>query len=149
MEVVAEAHDGHTAMQLIELHKPHIVLLDIMMEDMNGTDVLTAVKAAHPDMIVMMISSAASSDNVKRSFDAGADGFLVKPFNTSRVLDELKHAIPMRWHVRVSGTRTGRALLDGLLQHCGNIRIAVLQGETHGVLPRHVHRQWIGATLQQ
>lgn len=93
MEVVGEAHDGHTALHLIEQHQPHIVLLDIMMEDMNGIDVLTTIKAAHPDMIVMMISSAASSDNVRRSLEAGADGFLVKPFNASRVLDELKHAV--------------------------------------------------------
>ncbi len=93
MEVVGEAHDGHSAMHLIELHTPHIVLLDIMLEEQNGIDILTAIKSAHPEMIVVMISTAASSDNVRRSLAAGADGFLVKPFNPARVLDELKHAI--------------------------------------------------------
>ena len=92
-QVIGEARNGIVALDLIEKSKPDIVFLDVMMPEMGGLEALQAIKAKHPEIIVIMITGNPSVENVKESIQGGAGGFIIKPFNSAKVLDTLVRAI--------------------------------------------------------
>lgn len=91
--VVGEAKNGLVALEMVEKTIPDIVFLDVMMPEMDGLEVLQNVKEKHPQIRVVMITGSPSVDNVQESIQGGASGFIVKPFNTAKVLDTLRTTV--------------------------------------------------------
>ena len=91
-EIIGEARNGTLALELIEKSKPDIVLLDVLMPEMDGLETLQNIKQQYPEIIVVMITGSPSKDNVKESIQGGASGFIVKPFNSAKVIETLKRA---------------------------------------------------------
>ena len=82
-ERVVEASGGKEAIALLEKEKFNLVLLDLMMPDLNGDEVLKIIKA-NPDsrdMPVVMISADTDTEKVSKCIELGADDYLAKPFN--------------------------------------------------------------------
>ena len=88
-QVVGEAKNGLIALDLVEKLAPDVVFLDVMMPEMDGLEVLQNIKEKHPGIRVIMITGNPSVENVQESIQGGASGFIVKPFNTAKVLDTL------------------------------------------------------------
>jgi DNA-binding NarL/FixJ family response regulator len=88
-EIIGEAEDGLEAVRLIRKAKPDLVLLDLSMPRMNGFSVLREVKAAMPEIKVLVLSIHESDQYVLQAFDARADGYAIK--DSSR--EELRVAI--------------------------------------------------------
>ncbi len=91
-QVVGEARNGALAVDFIEKIKPDIVFLDVMMPEMDGLEALQVIKAKYPEIVVLMITGNPSVENVQQSIQHGANGFVVKPFNSAKVLGALNHA---------------------------------------------------------
>lgn len=91
-QVIGEAKNGLQAVEAVQKFDPDIVCLDVMMPEMDGLEALTAIKQARPDTCVVMITGNPSKENVEESIQGGAAGFIVKPFNTAKVLDTLQRA---------------------------------------------------------
>ena len=92
-QIIGEARNGIIALEFIAKSKPDIVFLDVMMPEMGGLEALQAIKAKHPEIIVIMITGNPSVENVKECIQGGAGGFIIKPFNSAKVLDTLVRAI--------------------------------------------------------
>jgi len=92
-QVIGEAKNGMIALDLIEKMLPDVVFLDVMMPEMDGLEVLQNVKEKHPGIRVIMITGNPSVENVQESIQGGASGFIVKPFNTAKVLDTLQKTL--------------------------------------------------------
>lgn len=90
-EVIGEARNGNAAVEVAERLKPDVICLDVMMPEKNGIDALCEIKAAHPEIDVVIITSNADPETVQQAIQNGASGFIVKPFNAARVLDTLAH----------------------------------------------------------
>ena len=77
------AADGMVALQLMRSEHPDVVLLDMMMPEMNGDEVLERMKAdpGLRDIPVIMISAVNEADTVVSCIQKGADDYLTKPFN--------------------------------------------------------------------
>lgn len=88
-QVIGEAKNGLIALDLIEKTPPDVVFLDVMMPEMDGLEVLQNIKKKYPGIRVIMITGNPSVENVQESIQGGASGFIVKPFNTAKVLDTL------------------------------------------------------------
>ena len=78
VEVVDEADDGREALRLTEVHRPDVVLMDIMMPNLNGLDAAARMARACPRTRVIMLSMNADEDSVLKTLRAGAAGYLVK-----------------------------------------------------------------------
>lgn len=80
---VAEAEDGRRALEMIAANKFDLVLLDILMPEMNGYEVLQQLKANEKwrDIPVIMISALDEIGSVVRCIEMGAEDFLSKPFD--------------------------------------------------------------------
>ena len=94
--VVGEARNDNAAVDMAERLKPDIICLDVLMPEKNGLEALIEIKAARPEVHIVMVTGNADPDTVQESIMNGAAGFIVKPFNAARVLDTLD---------RVSGQR--------------------------------------------
>jgi adenylate cyclase len=82
-EAIVEAQTGRQALELLAKQRFDLVLLDIMMPEMNGYEVLGQIKSdmALRDIPVIMISAVDEIDSVVRCIELGAEDYLQKPFN--------------------------------------------------------------------
>ena len=82
-ERVVDASGGKEAIALLEKEKFNLVLLDMMMPDLNGDEVLKIIKADPDtrDIPVVMISADTDTEKVSKCIELGADDYLPKPFN--------------------------------------------------------------------
>ncbi len=83
--VVAEAASGIEAMRTLHDHQPDIVILDIILPDSNGLDLLESIVKVRPRAKVVICSSLGQESIVKKAMDLGAKGFLQKPFTPEKV----------------------------------------------------------------
>jgi len=80
------AHDGHDALRKIESNTYDVMILDIMMPNLGGMEVLRRVKETHPDIDVIMITGLSQIDTAVQAMKLGAFDYISKPFEP----DELK-----------------------------------------------------------
>jgi two-component system chemotaxis response regulator CheY len=87
-QILAEAENGKEAIELYERLKPDLVTLDIIMPEVEGIDAISALKAmrkANPRAKVVIVSAMGQEKVVEECLQAGASGFVVKPFQPSDV----------------------------------------------------------------
>jgi CheY-like chemotaxis protein len=86
---VAQAVDGEQALTLARELRPNVLVLDVMMPRMTGTEVLAALRAdeATAGMRVVLLSARAQEADVERGLEAGADAYLAKPFQAPELLE--------------------------------------------------------------
>ncbi|PHQ52720.1 DNA-binding response regulator [Streptomyces cinnamoneus] len=78
LEVVAEAGDGHEAVELVRRHRPDVAVLDIRMPRVNGIEAAARIRAAVPGTGVVMLTTFGEDDYILQALSGGAAGFLVK-----------------------------------------------------------------------
>jgi two-component system chemotaxis response regulator CheY len=88
--VVAEAASGIEAMKNLHTHNPDIILLDIILPDANGLDLLESILKARPQAKVVVCSSIGQEAIIKKAVDNGAKGFIQKPFTPEKVIEVLQ-----------------------------------------------------------
>jgi len=89
IEVIGEAPDGKTALEMVRKLRPDLVIMDISMPDMNGIDATRRIRSEYPDIKVIALSMHHDKQFVSEIFRAGASGYLIK----DSAFDELDHAI--------------------------------------------------------
>ena len=77
-EVVGEAGSGKEAIRQIELYRPDLVLLDLVMPDMSGLEVTQIVKAKQPQARIMILTGIGAEAAVKQSMSVGVEGYILK-----------------------------------------------------------------------
>lgn len=78
LDVVGEAATGREAVALVHQHAPDIVLLDLSMPEMDGLEAATEIRAARPDMTIVVVSGYAAATMEPRARAAGADAYVEK-----------------------------------------------------------------------
>lgn len=78
MEVVAEAGDGPTTLQLVPSEGPDVIVLDMKMPGLGAVETIAAVKRLRPETQVLVFTSYAEDSQVRDALAAGATGYLLK-----------------------------------------------------------------------
>jgi two-component system chemotaxis response regulator CheY len=88
-EVVGEADNGRAAVEQYAALRPQLVLMDWVMPDMTGLEAVHEIRRMDPDACIVMCSAMSQNKLVEEAIDAGAVGFIIKPFTPSNVLEAL------------------------------------------------------------
>ena len=86
---VTTAGDGAAALQEATAQPPDLVVLDLGLPDMDGVDVIRALRQGTPVPIIVLSGRAGSSDKI-HALDAGADDYVTKPFSLDELLARIR-----------------------------------------------------------
>ncbi|MFF7984032.1 response regulator [Streptomyces sp. NPDC007901] len=89
---VDAAPDGATALRLAAARQPDVVILDLGLPDMDGVDVIRALRG-WTRVPILVLSARRASDEKVAALDAGADDYITKPFSMDELLARLRAAV--------------------------------------------------------
>jgi DNA-binding NarL/FixJ family response regulator len=92
VEVVAAVADGSQALPAADLHLPDVVLMDYRLPGMDGVQATTALKQAHPEIGVVVLTASANSREIESLYEAGATACLTKDQELETIIDTIKQA---------------------------------------------------------
>lgn len=117
MEVVAEADNGRSAVQLAKKLHPTVAVIDVSMPDLNGFEATRQIVASVPGVKVLALSMHSDKRYVSEMLKAGASGYLLKDC----AFEEVSHAIAavLRGEVYLSPRIVGVVIEDYLNQSAG------------------------------
>ncbi|HEV2162444.1 MAG TPA: response regulator [Stellaceae bacterium] len=98
---VVEAADGKSALDAAAQEKPDLVILDLGLPDMNGLDVIRALRAKS-DVPVVVLSVRGDEQGKVAALDLGADDYVTKPFGMEELIARIRTA--MRHRFQAQGT---------------------------------------------
>lgn len=78
IEVIGEAEDGREAIDKAKQLKPHIVLMELSIPNINGADAIRIIKRINPKIKVIVLTMYRSYEYVRAALESGADGYLLK-----------------------------------------------------------------------
>lgn len=92
---VIEAYDGREAIEAIEAHRPDLVVLDVMMPELSGWDVLTCIRE-DPELRetpVIMLTALGQDSDEREGLIRGADIYLTKPYEPQHLIELVKRLL--------------------------------------------------------
>lgn len=92
LEVIGEAGDGPTGIELAKQHEPDLIVLDLNMQGMDGLETLRALRNADVNSRIIMLTVSDSDEDVVCAITYGADGYLLKDMDPEKILEKLKEA---------------------------------------------------------
>jgi DNA-binding NarL/FixJ family response regulator len=105
IELVASAADGEEAIALTERHQPEVVLMDLRMPRLDGTEATRQLRERHPEVRVIALTTYADDESVLGALRAGARGYLTKDASGEDI------------HAAILTVAAGEAALDPAVQH--------------------------------
>ena len=110
---VTTADDGVHGLQLAATQDWDLILLDLMLPDLPGTSVLSALLAARPSARVVVLSAVGDTDSRVHCLEHGAVDFVAKPFSVRELRARVRSRLAeVDSHVRSTNIRRGELLLD-------------------------------------
>lgn len=133
MEIVGEAKNGRQAAELAKTLKPDVVIMDLMMPEMLGSEATEMITAADPDIKVIVLTTYGSSIELAKAIQNGAVGILLKDkvdmdlVNTIRFVVAGNQVIPTRLLKQIEQDKALSQLTDRQL----TILASVAQGQSN------------------
>jgi len=92
-EVVGEAENGVEAVELYRELDPDVVTMDVVMPIRNGIEATSEIKSLDPTSSVIMCTSVGQEEKMREAVEAGADGYITKPFQKPNVLQAIDDVV--------------------------------------------------------
>ncbi len=105
LELVGQAEDGETGVQLALQLQPDVVIMDIGLPRLNGLLATQRIKAAHPDMRIIILTSHATDRETILALANGADAYCIKGSQVTQIIDA------------IAAVQAGALFLDEKVRH--------------------------------
>ena len=115
---VAHVANGLTALEKIKLDPPDLILLDLFLPGIDGIQICETLRTQGFDLPIVMMSASFQSEDIVHGLNAGADDFLVKPFQKSELLARLKAVSRRSLNIDSYVLSIGRVRLDRKSHTC-------------------------------
>jgi NarL family two-component system response regulator LiaR len=90
IDVVAEAASGERAIALAATHEPDVVVIDMVMPGLGGLETIRRLRALHPTMGILALTSFAEHERIRDALGAGANGYLVKSVDSESLAQAVR-----------------------------------------------------------
>jgi DNA-binding NarL/FixJ family response regulator len=91
LEIIGEAEDGKDTIEKARQLQPQLVLMDLSMPVINGTDAIRVIKQRSPEIKIIVLTVHKSEEYVRATLDAGADGYVLKDDTSNDLLTSIKN----------------------------------------------------------
>lgn len=139
VDVVAATSELDDCRELVRLHDPHLVVLDLRLADgATCLDLIGQLRADHPDLAIAVLTSYVDPVAARRALQAGANGFLIKdidPHDLTRQLQSIAHGAVIVDH------RVGVAATHGQVASLTEQERAIVQLVARGMTNREIGQQ--------
>ena len=118
MNVVAEASDGNTGVELFRKHQPDVTLMDLRLPGLGGAEAVAKIRTEFPNARIIVLTTFDGDEDIYRALQAGARGYLLKGMFGDELIDAIRtvHAGKTRIPAVVAerlATRMGGSALTG------------------------------------
>ncbi|HEV2862263.1 MAG TPA: response regulator transcription factor [Pyrinomonadaceae bacterium] len=152
MEVIAQGTNGQQAVELYRTHKPDVMLMDLRMPVMGGVDAIKALRREFPQARVIILTTFDGDEDIYRSLQAGAQGYLLKDMFFEELEDAIRtvhsggRRIPGVVAERLAGRMSGSDLtarelevLEQIVRGKSNKEIAQTLGISEATVKSHIN----------
>lgn len=129
-----EAYNGKEALDVIEKNEIHLILLDIMMPEMDGIQVLTTMRESKNIPVIFLSAKSEDTDKIL-GLNLGADDYVTKPFNPVELIARVKSQL-RRYMVLGSGSVNKSIIRIGNIEINDDAKVVTLMGETVNLTPK-------------
>ncbi len=141
---VLEADNGRDGLELAREHMPDLIICDVMMPEMNGLEVCKELRSHFQTrhIPVILMSARSTTEQMAEGFQAGADAYLIKPFDFRLLELQITNLIRMREGLKEKNSRAvltepGELVVgnpdDEFIAHLRNLVIGNISDESFGV----------------
>jgi len=151
MRLVGEAATGQDAIDTFAKHDPHVTLMDLSLPDMNGVEVITAIRKANPRARFVVLTTFKGDVQALRALKAGASGYLLKSalrkdlLDTIRIVHQGGKAVPADISIEIATHAAAEALspreiqvLQWIAEGCSNKSVAARLSISEDTVKNHV-----------
>jgi two-component system OmpR family response regulator len=108
---VQTATTGREALVAVRTFKPHLIVLDVMLPDMEGFEVAARVNAQHADVPIMFLTARDATEDKVRGLSSGGDDYVIKPFSLEELVARIRAILRRSGH---ASSETGRVVFEDL-----------------------------------
>lgn len=131
---VLEAYNGREALMLLEREEVHLVLLDIMMPEMDGLNVLTVLRERWNLPVILLTAKSEDTDKIL-GLNVGADDYVTKPFNPVELLARVRSQLRRYLQLGGGNIRPAQVCIGGIVLD-DEAKSVALDGEAVDLTPR-------------
>jgi len=120
IEVAGEAENGREAIKLTGMLMPCLVLMDLSMPGINGTEAITEIKRRYPDTKILALTVHKAEEYIRDTLKAGADGYVLKDASYTELIIAVKNVLSGKTYLSpdvseivVSGYLGGNKMEEG------------------------------------
>jgi DNA-binding NarL/FixJ family response regulator len=140
MKLVGEASDGLEGVEQFRRHRPDVVLMDLQMPNMNGTEAIRAIRAESPQTRIIVLTISGGDVHALRAFRAGASGYLLKTAIRKELLDTIRavHAGQKRIPPGIAAALAEHVADDMLTTRELEVLVHVAGGNANKIIAAHL-----------
>jgi two-component system NarL family response regulator len=153
MKVIGTAATGEEAVELFERHRPDIVLMDLQLPGMRGTDAIAAIRRLDPQARIIVLTMYGGDEDIFRAIHAGAASYLLKEALSSELVSIVRRvyagerpiapAIAARLASRIGLSPREVDILELIASGKRNKEIADALGITQETVQTHIKRLFV------
>jgi two-component system, NarL family, response regulator NreC len=147
-QVIAEADDGITGLELIQRVRPDVLIVDLMMPGLNGLDLIKQVLKTLPRLRIVVLSMQSADLYVVEALNSGAVGYVLKETGPSEIIHAIKTVVAGERYLspklaqRVIDSSTGRKRItdpyDSLTPREREILHLIIEGNTNAQIAKRL-----------